>query len=255
VKSIRLVAPFRPFPPESDLHREMASFDWLQALRMMVHSATLSHHGSPVHALTDVDTDLPVPALKYHTSHRRLMLWTLEVCLAYLRSEDFDRDTVMLDVDQLIFQDLSPFFGESRADIGVLVRPGEKHVNTESGQPVLNGVQFWRHKSRKRLVEFYRDALWIADRLPEDRLVWGADTDAVRQLISPIAEGVRLRGHFRVHMINSEEVIETFSSGHADRLAAGDAPWPSRPVLDFRFTRKPHMPAVYRATIGAGAVA
>lgn len=254
MRDVRLVAPFRPFPPESALHHEMASFDWLEALRMLIHSASLAHRGRPVHALTDVDTDLPVPALKYETNHRRLMLWTLEVCLAYLRSDDFDRDTIMLDVDQLIYGDLSGFFGESKADIGLLVRSASKHARTEQGQPLLNGVQFWRYKSRKRLVHFFRDALNIAQRLPEDRVVWGADTDAVRQLIEPIDEGTVRRGPFRVNMIDASDVLETFSSSQADRLAAGNPQWPTRPVLDFRFTRKPFMPLVYRATIGAGAV-
>jgi hypothetical protein len=58
-----------------------------------------------------------------------------------------------------------------------------------------------------------------------------------------------------LQMRDAEAVLETFSTAHQDALDAGRAPWPRRPVLDFRWTRKPSMPAAYKATILAGAVA
>lgn len=252
-KAIRIVAPFRPFPPESELHREMAAFDWIEALRMMVHSATLACH-CPVHAITDVDTDLPVPTLKYPTVHRRLMLWTLEACLAYLDSTDFDRDTVMLDVDQLVFADLAPYF-KKNVDLGIVIRSSEKHTTSADGQPLLNGVQFWRHKSRNALVKFYRRALELAGTLPEERIVWGADTDALRMLLEPFCVHAKDRSGVTVNMMDADSVIETFSTSHTEAMAAGRMPWPKLPVLDFRWTRKPFLPVVYRATIMHGAVA
>ncbi len=251
IRPIRVVVPFRPFPPESDLHKALPDFDWLEALRMVVHTAQIACR-CEVHAITDVDTDLPVPAFRYETKHRRLMLWTLEVCAAYLASPQCDRDTVMLDVDQLIFGDLAARFDRS-ADLGVLVRPTGKHL-ADGGQPLLNGAQYWRGKSKKRLVLFFRRALAIAEQLPEERIVWGADTDAVRDLIEPIALGRQERSGLRVQMVDAVEVLETFSARHQAAIESGVAPWPRRAVLDFRWDRKPWMPKVYGATMRAGAV-
>lgn len=245
---IRIVAPFRPFPAESELHKGLADFDWTEALRMLVHTAKVYGKTEDVQAITDVDTDLPVPALKYETKHRRLMLWTLEACLRYIESPDFDRNTVMLDVDQLVFGDFTRYFAKG-ADIGLLVRTDEKHTASDQGQPLLNGVQFWRAKSKKRLAEFYRRALEIAEQLPEDRIVWGADTDAVRQLIEPIEAGIVARSGLMVNMIEASDVIETFAERHAGAIAQGAVPWTGfgRPILDFRWNRKPNMPAAYNA--------
>lgn len=254
IRPLRIVLPFRPFEPESELHKSVADFDWLQALRMAVHAAKVSCHCDVV-AITDVDTDLPVPALKYETRERRLMLWTLEVCAAYLESDDCDRDTVMLDVDQLVCANLAEVFDRKGAELGLVIRPGEKHAVENGGQPLLNGVQYWRGKSKKRIAEVFRRALATAKALPEDRITWGADTDALRMQVEPLELGITTRGRLRVQMLDSDAVIETFSSVHQDRIDQGAQPWPGRPVLDFRWTRKPAMPICYRAMFLEGAVA
>src|SRR5262245_11495357 len=108
-RPMQVLAPFKPFPPESPLHRACADFDWLAALQMLAHSAALACH-CPVYALTDRETHLPIPTLRYPTTETRLMLWTLEVTRNFLTSSDFDRNTVLLDVDQLVYRDLSPQF-------------------------------------------------------------------------------------------------------------------------------------------------
>lgn len=254
-RGMRIVLPFRYFPPESDLHKEFADFDWMQAIRMLTHTAQLSCR-CPVEVITDVDTDLPMSTLKYHTIHRRLMLWNLEVCLKYLESPDFDRNTIMMDSDQLIYQDLSSWFIKG-VELGVLIRRNsDKPDQWEPRLRCLNGVQFWYHKGKTHLQEFYRRALRTAERLPEDRLVWGADTDAIEiALGKPLEVGVAYRHSMWIHMINSQEVIGALSDIHTEGLASGDVPWPDRPVLDFRWRRKKFMAEFYRATILAKAVA
>lgn len=244
-RGIRIVAPFRPFPPESDLHKGLADFDWIDAIRMMRHSAELACH-CPVHVITDVDTDLPVPTLKYHTTHRRLMLWYIEVAIRYMESPDFDRDTVMVDSDQLIYRNLAPWFTPG-VDLGVLIRPTPKH--TVMGQPVLNGVQFLAVKGRDRLLAFYRQMLDLAQTLPEESLVWGADTEALRLMLEPLELGLHDRAGARVHMIDFSSVLEAMSTQQIQWLSEGRMPRPSRSVLDFRFKRKPLMRPVYEATI------
>lgn len=253
IRPLRIVFPFRPFPAESELHQSLATFDWIEALRMAVHSAKVSCHCDVV-AITDVDTELPVPALKYATTERRLMLWALEVCAAYLESSDCDRDTIMLDVDQLICGDLARVF-ERTADLGLLIRPNDKHAVENGGQPLLNGVQYWRGKARKRVAQVFRRAIATAKQLSEDRIAWGADTDALRMQVEPLELGTVTRGPLRVQLLDSDKVIETFSTQHQDRLNEGRQPWPSRPVLDFRWVRKPHLPVCYRALFLDGAVA
>lgn len=247
-KDIRLVAPFRPFRPESELHQSLADFDWIEAIQLLGQSAKLSSHVD-LQVITDVDTDLPVPMLQYRTRHRRLMLWTLEACAAYLESRDFDRRTVMLDCDQLLFRDLSAWFAQMpHADLGVLVRPTAKHLEP-GGMPLLNGVQFWHPiRGRKALTAFYRDALAIAEGLPESQKQWGADQEALRQLLEPIELGLHERHGLRVMMFDAELVLEALSGEHMDALEQGSMPWPLRSVLDFRWTRKRYMRPVFDQT-------
>jgi hypothetical protein len=245
---MRIVAPYRPFPPEADHHLELAAFDWVDAIRMMSHSAEIACQ-CPVHVLTDVDTDLPMPAFRYVTTERRLMLWYLEVAACYLASDDFDRDTVMLDSDQLLFQDLSPWFAKG-IDFSISFRPNVKHRNDI---PILNGVQFWAKRAQDRLVAFYRQALAIARTLPEERVKWGADSDALRILLAPLIVGVHLRHGLLVRLLDSNRLIDALSQRQIRQLELnGQMSWPTRAVLDFRNTRKHFMRRAYEATICLG---
>ena len=63
MSAFRVVSPFRQFVPESEPHRELGPFDWVDALRMLGASVSRSN-GVETLALTDVDTDLPVPSLQ-----------------------------------------------------------------------------------------------------------------------------------------------------------------------------------------------
>lgn len=252
-KGIRVVLPFRPFAPESELHKELADFDWIAAMQMLAHTVRVICR-CPVHVITDVDTDLPLPCLKYETTHRRLMLWNLEVCLKYLESEDFDRDTVMMDSDQLVYQDLAPLF-RGGVDLGVLIRKNNDKTTqapNENRFPILNGVQLFSRKGKGRLQKFYREALRVAEELPEDRIVWGADTDALRILLEPLEAGLSFRHGARVMMQDSRQVLEAISEKYF--AEDGSVQWPSRPVCDFRWRRKTFMRRFYDATIMAGAV-
>lgn len=252
MSGIRIVLPYRPFPPESDWHRESQAFDWIAAIRMLMHSVDVACR-CPIHVITDVDTALPVPSLQYVTLERRLMLWYLEIAAAYLASEDFDRDTVMLDSDQLIYQDLAPQFQDG-IDLTILIRTGIPRDGTKN-LPILNGVQFWAQAGRDRLVGFYRRALAIAAAQPEDRIVWGADTDALCDLLEPLTVGVHERAGLRVRMIESSDLLETMSSMRRRMMDDGRWLGSARAVLDFRGRRKSFMRDVYERTLPARVVA
>jgi len=244
---IRIVAPFRPFPPEAPHHLEQPSFDWIGAIRMLSHSTRVAC-GVDVQVITDVDTSLPVPMLQYHTTHRRLMLWYLEVACCYLESPDFDRDTVMLDSDQLVFGDLRAYF-RSSIDLAILIRP-QLPKDDPASLPILNGVQFWGYRAQTRLAAFYRQALDIAVSLPDDQLVWGADTTALARLLAPLEiNAVVNRCGLRIWMMNSDKLLRALNRADLRQLHKGRAPCPLPAVLDFRWTRKPFMRPVYEQTI------
>lgn len=250
---MKLVAPFRPFPKESVYHQALADFDWIDAIRMLSRSAEVSC-GVPVHIITDVDTDLDldVPILKYRTEHRRLMLWTLEACLRYLESDDFVQDTVMLDCDQLILKDLRPWFGQL-CDLTVLMRTTPKHQH--AWNKLLNGVQFWSVRGKKRLIALYRHVLAVAEQLPDADLQWGGDTIALRNVLEPMAPGFSLRSGVRVRMVDYQDVLEALSEDQIRGMAHGIAPKPTRAVFDFRYGRKLHMRQAYEMTVGKAVAA
>lgn len=247
MKALRFVAPFRPFPLEAPHHLEQPDFDWLQAIRQMTRSVEATHPGCDVQVITDVDTALPMPSLKYVTKTRRLMLWYLEVCACYLESADFDRDTIMLDSDQLVFGDLRVWLSPP-TELGILVRRPPKDG---PGFPILNGVQFWPLRGKGKLAGFYRQALAIAEQLPEEDILWGADTIALERLLKPLDPGLFDRAGLRVRLIWSNDVIAALTGGQMRQLEDGAFRPPVRPVLDFRNLRKEQMPAVFAATYGA----
>ena len=242
---MRIVSPYRPFAPESDEHQVLGPFDWVGALRMLSASADRSVR-CETFAITDVDTDLPVPAFHFVTHERRLMLWILEVSLRYLDSEHFDRDTVMVSPDMLVMGDLRPMF---TADLGILVRLEEKHQ--ASGRTILNQAQWWKVKAKRRLVTFYERALAIAKTLDEPLLTWGADTEPIRQLLEPLELGIGERAGLRVSMIDASDPMDSLSSVNINRLEHGLPLLVSRPLLDFRYTRKHHMRAVFESLFPA----
>ncbi len=240
---LRVVSPYRPFVAESHAHHVLGPFDWVGALQMLAVSVRQSNDCETV-AITDVDTDLPVPAYRYATVERRLMLWILEVAGAYLQSADFDRDTIMCSPDLLVFGDLRPWMTDH---FTVLMRSGYP------AHPILNGVQFWPVRKKQTLVHFYAQALAIGRTLPEGYLRWGGDTEPLRQLLAPLAPGLVIRGGKPIaRLLESDELMQAFTSGQAVALSHGIAEPPVRAVLDFRYVRKRSMRQYFEATIGHG---
>lgn len=242
---MRVVSPFRPFPAESDPHRALGPFDWVEALRML-RASVLQACDCETVALTDVDTVLPVPAFAYETAERRLMLWILEVSRAYLASDQFDQDTVMVSPDMLVFQPLAPYF---RADLGILVRTG-KFSDT---RPVLNSVQWWAHAAKPQLVAWYDEALAFAKRLPLDVITWGADTEPFVHLLAPLErDTVSQRGDLSVAFLPCEGIVEPLMTSNVEALRLGlPVPLPAAAVVDFRYNRKRYMADYFSATVGA----
>ncbi len=242
MRQLRVVSPYRPFVPESYAHTTLGPFDWVDALRMLRVSVARSNNCETV-AITDLDTELPGPTFQYATTERRLMLWILDVALCYLRSDDFDCDTILLSPDLLVFGDLRPWMTEH---FTVLMRA------KYPAHPILNAVQFWPLQRKATLIRFYEDALTIGRSLPEGYLRWGGDTEPIRRLLAPLAPGLVIRdGHPIARLLESDEIMHALSNVMATKLACGQVVLPVRAILDFRFTRKQFMRRYFDATIGS----
>lgn len=240
---MRVVTPFRPFAAESQAHQLLGPFDWIGAMRMLRTSVALAC-GCETVAITDVDTDLPVPSFQFHTVERRLMLWILDVSRAYLKSDLFNCDTVMVSPDMLVYRPLAPYF---KADLGILVRTGKFAAE----RPVLNSVQWWSHAAKDRLVAWYDQALAYAKGLPEDSIVWGADTEPFERLLAPIErETIAQRGDLSVAFLPCESIVEALRTSAATRVEDARSVVTACAVVDFRYGRKRMMADYFDATIG-----
>lgn len=243
---MRVVSPYRPFAPESPAHRRLGPFAWERALACLATSVARACQCETC-ALTDLATRLPVPSFQYATREPRLMLWILEVSLAYLASADFDRDTVMVSPDILIYGDLRMGFRE--ADLAVLVRAGAKYAR----RPLLNGVQWWAVAAQPRLIAFYHAALMRARELPASAQVWGADTLPLVDLLAPLEVGVMMRRGLRVRGLPHTSVLTECSTRDIAMLQrTGRVPFPVVPIVDFKGLRKHNLFAYFDATLGAG---
>lgn len=246
---MKIVTPFRPFEPESIEHLRLGPFDWIGAIQMLRVSAA-KFCQCETFVITDADHDVDGPAHYFETTERRLMLWILDVSLRYLDSEHFDQDTVMVSPDILVFGDLRPYFV---SDLGLVVRTSEKFKGTD--RTVLNGVQWWRHASKKRLVSFFRRAMAIARDLPEARIVWGADTDPLIHLTAPLIGGQRVT-RSGLTFFGHERLMESLSSSAMNAIDRGASlQMPSFPLLDFKYHRKRYMRQVFNALVRSAAAA
>ncbi len=239
---MKVVSPYKPFAPESEPHLKLGPFDWGAALSMMGASVSRAC-GCQTFALTDETATLPIEAYRYRTTEPRLMLWILEVSLAYLSSPQFDEDTVLVSPDVLVLGDLRTYFA---ADLTVLIRTDPKFA----ARPIMNGMQWWRHDARERLIAFYRQALAVARVLSDEMITWGADSDALRVLLEPTSLGIHARSGCDVSMVECESVLRPLTSqmmraiDRGRTLVVPDA----APAIDFKYaTRKPYMARVWQA--------
>jgi hypothetical protein len=120
--------------------------------------------------------------------------------------------------------------------------------------PILNGVQFWPIAGKALLGQFFRRALEIARMMPEEAIVWGADTLALAELLKPLTAGVQDRVGLRVALMDSGQILAAFAETQIQWLKAGRFKrfMATYAVLDFRGNRKPYMQPVYEATVAAG---
>lgn len=237
---MKVVTPYKPFPPTSPAHRKLGPFDWAGAVGMLRHSVRESCR-CETHVLTDLGSEVPGPAIRVPTTETRLMPWILEACCLYLESDAFDDDTAMVSPDALVFADLRQWFA---GDLGVVVR-GPKFEN----RPLLNGVQLWTHKAKPRLARFYREVLGLSLELPERLAAWGGDTVPMVELLAPLSTGFMERRGLKVRGIPQSVFFRCPSAVDERRMAAGRRPCPT-PIVDFKYLKKRLMADYYAAMFG-----
>lgn len=235
--SFRIVTPFRPFVAEAKEQREVGPFDWHAAIAMMRESARRACGVEPI-VITDVDTTtIRAPVFAYETTSRRLMPWVVEIALRYIESEDFDRDTILVMPDMLVFGDLARWFTIGDFDLGLIARtrPIER--------PLLNSVQFWPFSHREGLRTIYAAAFDETKRLPEPEIVWGGDTTVFVRLFGPVVPGVLAKTDLGVvRFLDADHVIVPYTAPLLRK------PPPDR-VVDFRYMRKQHMREYFDAMV------
>jgi hypothetical protein len=195
---------------------------------------SVERQGAEFCAITDLATSLPVPTIHLPTTASRLMLWILDVSLRYLESEAFDCDTVLVSPDALVMGDLRPYFA---GDVSILVRATPRYEK----RPILNAVQWWPVASKQKLIRFYRDTLAVAERLPDNVIKWGADCEAIRLMLEPIALGTHARHGLTVSMLDARALMTS--------VAAVKRPRPTTPVVDFKYLGKHVMADYFRAVL------
>jgi hypothetical protein len=235
-----IVSPYKYVPPERRVldhtPAQIGNFDWVDALRMLAVSA--AKFGYPVHAITN--KPLPVPHYQFDTKHEDLMVWILEVSLAFLKSDHFNQDTAFVCPDSLI-NNYFPEFGGF--DLAVCIRFDEKYVE----RPILNSVQLWRHDAKPQLIAFFERCLEIATMLPMEQRIWGGDTIPLEQLLAPHSPGFHHRRGINVLMYPHYQIMRTIHAADIAALEKGEMPRQTAiPVIDFKAKRKIHMQAYYK---------
>lgn len=232
---MKIVSAYKPFEA---VVPSQEGFDWLAALKMLAHSAKVYSH-CETYAITD--QALPVPHYRFETKETQLMLWILEVSIAYIESEHFDQDTVFLSPDSLVRCNLLDGFDGSH--LGVMVRPADKYKE----RPLLNSLQFWPVAAKHKLAAFFRRCLKIARELPEDEKRWGGDTTPLVMLLSPIEADMTARAGMVVRQWPYKDWLHTIGSGDMNALDSGEPVRNRRAVIDFKASKKRYMARYYRS--------
>lgn len=241
---MKIVSPYRPYAPYISNHIDLG-FDW-QAALWMLKSSVDRVAPCPFFALTDEQSDLPVPSHRYPTREPKLMIWLIEAWHAYVTSVDFDQDTVMLSPDMLVCRPLDHVWKEP-FDLGLVVRTERKFF---SKRPLLNGIHFWRHAAKAQLGEFFAKALDLVRTFEPELVRWGGDAESVWRLVAPIKASDRMvsRNGVSVGILPATKLLRSISSTEMEQAERRTTlPRPDVPVLDFRYRRKASMRPVFDA--------
>lgn len=203
-----------------------SGFDWRGAIALL--RASAARFGYPVTVVTDANTAMPAPAIRVGDAREQgLMQWLL-----HAQSETIaraDEPSVMVSPDTLIAGRLEWMFGAW--DVALLTRAKPK--------PIVNSVIAFMPS--EELLRMWREVEATAQTLSADSRAWGADIDAVVDVlrIQPSEDGVRAVNDVRVRLVPTDGRFQ--SAKHRQH----PTPMPV-PLWDFKGSRKALMPGYAR---------
>lgn len=158
---------------ERDAHKPY-TVDWRRLLRLL--DASARKFGCRHICLTDPATAHTLPCDTYALEGLPddLMRAIILAQRAFLASEEFDGDAVLVGADCLVNRDPRPAF---EADVVVTTRPGHGPGSLN------NGAVYCHRAAREHAVALYDRAFALA------KPHWGADQEAVAAALAPIPAG------------------------------------------------------------------
>lgn len=177
---------------------------------------------------------------------REIVVWRLAATVAYLASDDFDRDTAFVDQDLVFLDDCARLFA-APFDVGFTWREVQEGVRTPEDHhfwhPVNGGVIFCRHAAQPQAHGFFARALAGVAAMSEEMRVWYGDQEIYVQLIGrdtftrfPPPEFVTASGA-QIRLLPGE--IYNFTYGHVATIA--DIPTQGKSIIHFKGARKQQM--------------
>lgn len=211
--------------------RNQDGFDWRRAIKMLEKSA--AKFGYETLIVTDQDTEIDTPWLRWGDAKRDgVMMWLLKAQAKAI--EQFSEDkAVMVSPDTLITKPLDFLFGPW--DLSLLTRAKPK--------PIVNSVIGFR--PTEQLANLWQNIVEEANALSDDSKAWGADIDAVVNVlrINPSENSGRIVNGVVVRMMPVDGIFQSVPK-------ASDGRRINAPILDFKGPRKSLM-ASYAKAINA----
>lgn len=202
-------------------------FDWRNAIELLRRSA--AKHGYTVQVVTDESTIMESPWLRVGDAKEGLMMWLLKAQAAAVAASE--KPAIMVSPDTLIADRIDFMNGP---DLTILTRLKPK--------PIVNSVIGFTPSA-------HLNALWsrfveTAQGLSQDSLAWGADIDALVQVMGvvPNEDSTRIVHGVNVRMLPLAGRFESAKLGRQSiRMRA--------PIWDFKGARKAQM-AEYARLLG-----
>lgn len=211
-------------PPEPKA--KQAGFDWRWAIGEL--SRTAKKANLPTRVVTDSKTDMPDAWLRTGNAKQDgLMLWLLDAQEAAIWNSD--GPIVMTSPDTLIAGRLNMLFGNW--DVCLLTRKKPK--------PIVNSVI--AVNPSEKVGKLWNRVCAYARQLPEHSREWGADIDALVDMLSikPLENGIREVDGIRVRFLPITSVFQSVPSATPHRRLPV-------PIWDFKGSRKRLMPTYAR---------
>lgn len=169
--------------------RNQDGFDWRKAIKTLEKSA--ARFGYQTAVVTDEHTEIDEPWLRFGDAKEDgVMMWLLKAQGAAISSFSGEK-AVMVSPDTIIAAPIEYLFG----------RWGLTLFTRRKPKPIVNSVIAFRPSSG--LNTLWDGVLRLAESLPQDSKEWGADIDALVQMVrvSPMEDCTRRVGSVDVRLM------------------------------------------------------